>query len=470
MGFVTWWPRLREHQLRVLRRIADGVDPVTSREPALAKTVYALRSRRLVTTPRSGGVWTAVITDAGRFYLDHGRYQGGPVIARTPAGRAVGVTGGTRGRGAAGPLERAWTVPPPRELVKRLTDGSRVRVESPSAPVRAAWRGTVRAAERERLVPAGRRIRYTVRDRGDLVIELVPAGVSGGGGSADGKSQRAGVMVPAVVDESVPVVAMLRGQTEEGFDVSAASRPRALRLVQALAGEAERHGHSIGAGADSGQGFWVEVDGHRYRLIMGEEWDTVEYVPGLDESHGGRVYDWQRVKPQTRRVRSGRLFLELVDDSFRHRGRPRRWADRKRWRLADKLGEALAELEARAQLDEQARQAAEQARLERAARWEQAMRVARHQYFEQQRVRALEKQLDRRDRAQKVRAYAAELTAVGEAGHDRGLLEWIAWLEAYADRIDPLLPHPVAPAEPPEPGPEDLRPYLNGLSPYGPDR
>jgi hypothetical protein len=58
---------------------------------------------------------------------------------------------------------------------------------------------------------------------------------------------------------------------------------------------------------------------------MGEEQDSVEYVPGLDDADGGpRVYDWQRVWPQTRQVWSGRLFLELVDDSLRHQGRRRR--------------------------------------------------------------------------------------------------------------------------------------------------
>jgi hypothetical protein len=44
----------------------------------------------------------------------------------------------------------------------------------------------------------------------------------------------------------------------------------------------------------------------------------------------------------------------------------------------------------------------------------------------------------------------------------------IAWTRRYVDkRLDPLASPPVMPAEP-EVRPEDLKPYLGGLSPYGP--
>ena len=84
---MSWWPKLRPHQLDLLRRIADGSQPVTARESALARTVYALRTRKLVTTPRADGVWTAVITDAGRYYLEHGEYVGAGTPRSSPARR-----------------------------------------------------------------------------------------------------------------------------------------------------------------------------------------------------------------------------------------------------------------------------------------------------------------------------------------------------------------------------------------------
>lgn len=62
---MSWLPKLNERQLAVLRRIAAADNPGTSAEYELARTVYALRSRRLVDTPRRDGVWAVVVTDAG---------------------------------------------------------------------------------------------------------------------------------------------------------------------------------------------------------------------------------------------------------------------------------------------------------------------------------------------------------------------------------------------------------------------
>jgi hypothetical protein len=247
----------------VLRRIAGGVDPVTSRESGLAKTVYALRDRRLVTTPRSGGVWTAVVTDAGRFYLENGRYQGSPVRSGRPVGSdAIADPGHGQGPAAGehGGPGQVVRVASPRELVDRLTGGKpRLRVESPAAEVRAAWRRVIDAAGRQGLVPAGRRLRYSGRDRGDLVVELVPARPADCGDGGDRPRSKGRVVVPEVVDTSVPVVAVLQDRPE-GLDVSQASRLRGLLLVQALTVEAIRRGHTVevdddGGGSGSGSGW-----------------------------------------------------------------------------------------------------------------------------------------------------------------------------------------------------------------------
>jgi len=46
--------------------------------------------------------------------------------------------------------------------------------------------------------------------------------------------------------------------------------------------------------------------------------------------------------------------------------------------------------------------------------------------------------------------------------------EWIDWIAGYRQEIDPFRQSPVMPAVR-DPSPEDLRPFLNGWSPYGPD-
>jgi hypothetical protein len=49
-----------------------------------------------------------------------------------------------------------------------------------------------------------------------------------------------------------------------------------------------------------------------------------------------------------------------------------------------------------------------------------------------------------------------------------GAREWTDWIASYRHEIDPMRHPPVMPAVR-EPSPEDLRPFLNGWSPYGPD-
>ncbi|MFJ2029006.1 hypothetical protein [Streptosporangium sp. NPDC087985] len=78
--------------MTVLQRIGKSQEPVSAKTPELARTVYALRDRGLVTTPRKDGFWQAEITEAGRFYLEHGHHPDRPtpgtvssaIVARTP--------------------------------------------------------------------------------------------------------------------------------------------------------------------------------------------------------------------------------------------------------------------------------------------------------------------------------------------------------------------------------------------------
>jgi hypothetical protein len=464
---VGWWPRLLPHQVDLLRRIGEGRDPVTARESRLATTVYALRGRRLVTTPRSGGVWTAVITDAGRYYLEHGYYIDSP----PPASRRGSVTAvkpsrvperlpgeGSRGDPSGVPVAAD-------ELIQRLWEHGSVTVNDPPLEVRAAWRRVIDATKRQGLVPDGFRLRHRGRDHGDLVIELID-GDHPGNTSWNGERHR--VVVPDDLDIACALVQDLQSDPAR-LQVSPATLPRALRVVQALVGEAERRGNEMLL-ADGDEGIVLVVRGRRYRLVMAEEWETIDHLPGAQESDPVGAYSWQRVQPQARTQPSGRLTLELTDDSYRWRGRPRRWADRRRWRLDDKLGDVLSEVEARATIDEQADLAAERARVERQRQWERAMDHARAQHVDAYYVASLKEQVVRWDLARAARVYVAAIEeATGSVGMGEDLRRWVDWIKQYADRIDPLTAQLQPPPPPPDPGPDDLRPFLGRWSPYGPD-
>lgn len=75
------------------RRVGASAEQMTSAEPALARTVYALRDRGLVEVLRRAGGWTTQLTEAGRFYLEYGHHP------ERPSNR--GTSGAPSDRGVA---------------------------------------------------------------------------------------------------------------------------------------------------------------------------------------------------------------------------------------------------------------------------------------------------------------------------------------------------------------------------------
>jgi hypothetical protein len=114
--------------------------------------------------------------------------------------------------------------------------------------------------------------------------------------------------------------------------------------------------------------------------------------------------------------------------------------------------------------EEEDRQAAERQR-----RWEAAMAKARKQFAEQHRKNALRERIDEAREAEDIRAYAAALRSSAETVDlpRDDVIAWATWAQIYADEIGPVRNRAGTPATP-EPGRDNLAPYLNGLSPWGP--
>jgi hypothetical protein len=235
------------------------------------------------------------------------------------------------------------------DLLARLasSDGH-LRVRSPSDGERAAWRRAIHAVKQQGRIPGGHHLRHTGRDKGDLVIRLMP-------GRHPDEKYRAGrpppIPVPHALDQLHPVIANLATDTSWP-PVSTDSRNRALRLVQALLTEADRRGYRSHPAPPGPAGLVIEIEAWSGLLMVGEETDNVWYTPTAADLAGRKLYTWQRIQPELRECPSGRLFIEL-DAPPRYEGRPRRWADRTRWRLDDKLEEILAELQHRADIEQQ---------------------------------------------------------------------------------------------------------------------
>ena len=96
------------------------------------------------------------------------------------------------------------------------------------------------------------------------------------------------------------------------------------------------------------------------------------------------------------------------------------------------------------------------------------MEKAKGSFLEAHRAQALRSQASAWNEAWALRTYLDALEeSYGDAPESA---EWIAWIRRYVDeRLDPLAAAPVMPAEP-EARPDDLKPFLGGLSPYGPSR
>jgi excisionase family DNA binding protein len=78
---------LNERQLEILLWVADGYPTDRYEGDQHKQTARALENRRLVRVARKADVWTAELTEEGRFYLDHGRYDDPPP---EPKPRAAG--------------------------------------------------------------------------------------------------------------------------------------------------------------------------------------------------------------------------------------------------------------------------------------------------------------------------------------------------------------------------------------------
>jgi DNA-binding IscR family transcriptional regulator len=448
---VKRWPKLNELQLTVLQRIGNPAETTGSGDWELAKTVYALRDRGLVKTVKGEEPrWVAEITEAGRFYLEHGHP---PDDALNPPPAQTGLR---RAELSADEL-----------LAALAANNNVVTLENPDDTTRALWRRALHRTKREGRVPEGFHLQLRGQSQGDFVMALVE-GRHPHTQYQEAKPPR--IELPLENDLTHPVVSELRARLEALATVSADSLPRALLLVRALVDAAERHGHDPAIAKDNLPAIVFQSGTLASTLIIGEESEVVEQVPN-PEADGKKVYGWQRVQPQLATVSTGRLTFELADN-WKFPGRRRRWADRTRWRLEDKLGDVLAELDARAAIGAEQVAAEEQARAERRAEWEQAMARAREQYLEDYRYRTLLDQVNARNEARDIAEYCDALDAAADQEQNEEwaaeIRSWSQWARSRAEPGDPLRGRPTMPPDP-EPKPKDLRPYLDGWSPDGPD-
>ncbi|UJW35175.1 hypothetical protein L3Q67_16150 [Saccharothrix sp. AJ9571] len=164
------------------------------------------------------------------------------------------------------------------------------------------------------------------------------------------------------------------------------------------------------------------------------------------------------------------LWLRLHSDDRRHGRKDPAWSDAEGNPLEQQLTAMFDRLELMIKAAVERR--AEEARRadERRRRWEAAMVVAREQFAEQHRQDTLRARIKEAAEVEDVLAYAAALrdaaNSVDPSRRDE-VIAWATWAETYAEEADPVRNHAGMPTTP-KAGPDDLKPYLRGHSPWGP--
>lgn len=434
-------------QLELLRRIVEGRQ-VTFNE---ASTVYALRTRGLVTTPSPRAYAIASVTPAGRRLLE--------------------ISAGSRT-----PASLASTNRPPLDASELLAllerHEGKITIADPPPDLRASWRRSIFAARGSSLVPSGTRIVHRGRDRGDLVIwfESVASPVD--------QDDSVRVVIPKQLRRPHQLIGAVRSERAEPdgwyntfrrtgilhVRIHRSSRDRALRLVQGFVDECLRRGHEVKELSSRSciGGLGVFIGGHGFEVVVVEETDRVLHVPTKTELALAAHDRWYRL-PTRDAVPSGRLVLRTG-----HAAHMTTLAnDRKRWRIDDHLGDAIAKLEHLGAAADKAAGEARDREAQRVLRWHAAREQAVISFHEHTRVNAIMEQVEQYRTARDIQRFIAAVRARGDI--DPTTAAWLVWAAERADRIDPtgaadLSPRLLVPT------PEDLGPFMRGFSPYGPER
>ncbi|MHC0429519.1 PE-PGRS family protein [Streptomyces sp. O3] len=501
------WSPLNDRQLALLTRIGDGTDPVTSDSPELALTARALKERRLITMPKQGGKWRAEITDAGRFYLEHGHHPDRP----EPAQRKQRLAGSEqRARATPSPQKQAAAPstakpapqraakppqPSPAEVGAALIAevqqaGQFLRIPNPSDEERARYRRAFDAARQ--CAPGGYHLKYSGRTKGDFFLGLLRVT-----GEDDTEWNRIRLARSRVITDVEDVLAAVT-KDYSAFEISEEVLPRVLALIRLLADQAlARYGEIAVSKKRRQPRPLLTVHGRTYEVGFRERQKQVRYVP---KQPGRRTYDWQRVTPAHKFEPSGELELLVSENSgySYSYGWKKEWADTAKKPLEEQIGSIFRALKARAEEQERARlereaeqrrlreererQEAERRRLaaereERERReWEGAVSAASAKAVHAVRAEHFGTALEQWRAAGEIRAFCAALDEVAAASEDvlevERLREWSAWGNTEADRLDPTTNGQGLAARDfnAKPTKNQLRPFLDGWHPDRPEK
>lgn len=262
--------------------------------------------------------------------------------------------------------------------------------------------------------------------------------------------------------------------------------PRAARVIEAFVRYAEHLGYTVrdprevdakkqrhGERTPPWSGH-VEVDTGdtvmriQVREVAGRGGKKFEYYPTgkFDQQEYNRIQSlpaWQQSRHYWF-VPTGQLEVRLARSNSSFDGT--KWAETKTRTIEDRLGEVFQSIEVnRLQARARLRQAEEHKR-QRALDWAAAMETEKPLFRDEQRRALIASHAAASADHQQLESFTLELVRRYEAGEDN-LGPWVALTQSVTADSDPFRKLPGQTF--PDPKHEDLRPFLRGWSPYGPE-
>lgn len=434
------------------------VDEISARISAAA-----LRNRGYVRTSGRGATWRATITSTGTEYL-------------------------AQVDGPDPPVPRQANVSVTQQLIDDIkAAGGSLRVP------RKRWNDTngtdyarrAQLAQSHGRVPAGSRLVVKSVSAEELLIELVSDEQAVDVCRRDSSATTAPITVPSRLGNHHPLAREFRNRTSL-HEVSRNALPRVLRIIHALAHEAEKRGYEVACvKVDEdryGRSEWSPArDGQLVVTIRGHPLPVRIWEKGCGQRgpYEQLLKQWKDDREQPLRFMrfverpkpydsgaTGQLNAQALGSSY---GRQSSWGDRSRWTLEDRLADLLRELEVQAAEAEERQRAREREEAERRRQWEAAVADAKRRFLEDHRLELLRRRVREWEEGEAIRAYcdAVEARYGSDAVEaDPDAAQWLALAREQANRAQQL---PRMPAEP-EITAEALKPYLGRWSPYGPHR
>lgn len=441
--------QLNEKQTAVLRWIKEGCPegtyPNGYEHRIIART---LERRGLVTIAGRGPTWTATLTEAGRTWNTH------PPMTPPPAENEADL------------------------LIERVMQ-SNGHLELPKdRDVEKAYEKLVSSSLTSPKRPHGKKLVMVQTGHwssGPKAIEFTE--------HFDDYVEPKPVPIPEHIANYHPAVKAFLENHDWQY-VTKDHLPRAARILQALANEADRRGllALTPKGGAEGLEKWEaekvlkgqlaiqtpagtyglqirEISGPGAKKVEPRRWNEKKTQPAWIEHRG---YEFISV---------GRLELIVLGRGTRHGGD--RYRDAKSIKLEDKLPEVFRSFEIHKLENDWHKQKQQREEAERRSQWEAAMAEARNRYREQA---SWEHFKERSQEWQRVQHYRDFLRVVQSAAEDydgerrEELLSHLASARATLDSRDPLLHPELLLPDVPEPKPDDLKPFLDGWSPNEPVR